>query len=104
MKARSWEITIAPIASAISIATGGAALLWRAFAGVPSADWAYVRPNAALGLMLVGTALWFASEPRQRSSTWVGVACALTLGVLGVVTLAEYVLGVGLGIDDLLVV
>ena len=62
-----------------------------------------MNANTAVGLALASLALWLLAGPatprwRQR----VAFGCALAVAALGAATLTEYLLGTGLGIDELL--
>ena len=60
-------------------------------------------PNTALGLTLAGIALWLLRrEPAPRLRRWFAEAAAGGAAVIGLLTLAEYLLGRDLGIDQLL--
>lgn len=68
-----------------------------------------MQPNAALALALSGIALLVRIPFSSRSPAWIEVirpwlvrACAAVVAVIGVLTLAEYVLGRDFGIDQLL--
>jgi PAS domain S-box-containing protein len=61
-----------------------------------------IRPNAALGFLLCGVALFLLGPARARQGQWqrtLGRACAAAAALLGGLTLLEYVAGVDLGID-----
>jgi len=62
-----------------------------------------MNANAAVGLAMASLALWLLAVPatavlRQR----VALGCALAVAALGAATLTEYLLGMDLGIDQLL--
>ena len=62
-----------------------------------------MKPNTALGFVLLGAALWILrDEHAGRRRKRVAHACAAVALVIGLLALAEYVLGRGLGIDELL--
>lgn len=63
----------------------------------------YMKANSALGFILAGAALALNSTPNVRRWEWfVAHVLAALVTLLGGVTLAEYVLGTNLGIDELL--
>lgn len=67
---------------------------------------ATMKANTALGFVLVGAGLWL-SGPKKASdaSRWnarLATGCAVVLGALGLLTLAEYGFYLDLGIDQLL--
>ena len=63
-----------------------------------------MKPNTALGLVLGGTALAALSDPpdvmRADARRMMGVAAALACALVGLLTLGEYALGTGAGIDQ----
>jgi PAS domain S-box-containing protein len=64
-----------------------------------------IRPNAALGFLLCGVALFLlapASEARRPGALRIGRAGAAAAALLGALTLLEYVAQIDLGIDLLL--
>lgn len=100
--------------AAIATAAGGFAILTSA---IVLAGWfsgnialtavlpggASMKANAAIGILLVGSALCLVV---QQPRTWrlvIARLAALTAALLGVATLAEYRFGWNLGIDELLV-
>jgi hypothetical protein len=62
-----------------------------------------MKPNAALGFILGGVALWSSKKAANDGARRVAVACAAAVTLLGVFTLLQYVTGWNLGIDRLLV-
>jgi PAS domain S-box-containing protein len=61
-------------------------------------------PNTALGIMLCGAALWFDHGGRAKGAKRIEVqVCAGIAGLLGLVTLSQYVLGKDLGVDRLII-
>ena len=62
-----------------------------------------MKANAALGLLLAGTALWLAcagpATPARRRLTWI---CASLLLLLGILTIFEDISGANLHIDEFL--
>jgi|GEM_PF-965452 PAS domain S-box-containing protein len=66
-----------------------------------------MRPNSAVAYIVAGAALWLLRETTYRSRSallWrrVGQAFALLVVALGMVTLSEYVLGINLGVGQLI--
>jgi signal transduction histidine kinase len=73
-------------------------LTWLTTVGIAS-----MKPNTAVGLFLLGLALWqLAVRPGGRAALWTGRAAASAVLVLGLVTMAEYLSGWDPGIDRLL--
>jgi PAS domain S-box-containing protein len=66
-----------------------------------------MKPNAALGFVLAGLALLASSgsfSTRSTRQAGLGRLCALMLGLLGLLSLGEYLTGTSFGIDQLLFV
>jgi len=66
-------------------------------------DWVAMKANTALGFFLAGAALWLKGrEAEQIASPWLRVVPVLsaTVGLLGLLTLLEFILGRDLGIDQ----
>ena len=62
-----------------------------------------MKSNTALGFVLAGLSLWLLqSEQANRGTRRIAQACALTVALLGLLTLSEYLFGWDLGIDQLL--
>ena len=62
-----------------------------------------MKANAAISFVLVGASLILQSEPSPTPrGRWIGRVCALLAVAVGGLTLAEYALGVDVGIDQLL--
>lgn len=63
----------------------------------------YMKANSALGFVFAGAALALNSSPNVRRWEWfVAAALAALVTLVGGLTLAEYLLGADLGIDELL--
>ncbi|MBA2675480.1 ATP-binding protein [Ramlibacter sp.] len=62
----------------------------------------HMKPNTALGLLGAGAALWLALGRRTARTDLLRACIGVALGLLGVATLAQYLAGVNLGIDQLL--
>src|ERR1700675_254482 len=59
--------------------------------------------NTALGILLFGAAVWFNQADQTRGAKRLFVhVCAGIAGLIGVMTLIEYFLGMNLGIDGLI--
>jgi PAS domain S-box-containing protein len=60
-----------------------------------------MKPNDALGLILMGVALWeLRHEPVPRPRRRLGMLCAIGAALIGVASLSEYAFGWDLGIDQ----
>ena len=60
-----------------------------------------MKPNAALGFVFIGVALWFSSlQERTRTAPWVAQSCACVVTIVGGLTTLEYVLGWNPGFDQ----
>jgi len=57
-----------------------------------------MKPNTAVGFILMGASLWLSAAGAQRSAT----ACALIAALLGLFVVVEFLAGWNLGIDELL--
>ncbi len=95
---------VAPVAAAVAAAIGTLVLIgWtldieflkRIVPTLPS-----MKSNTALCLLLSGVALFCASQP--SIPRWVPVAFAAPVLLLGGLTLAEYIAGIDVGIDQML--
>lgn len=62
---------------------------------------ASMKPNTACGFALAGTALVLSTRPGFRALPWLQGGLAGVVSLLGLLTVAEYLLGVDLGIDNL---
>jgi PAS domain S-box-containing protein len=101
-----WIRSVPLVAGACVCMIGGAALVgW--FQDIEilrslSPRWVSMKPNAAVGHLCLGLALLLAATrpPGARALRWLFEITALALGAA---TLAEYALGVDLGIDQLLI-
>ena len=62
-----------------------------------------MKANTAVGLILAGVALWLlGARPTNSRRRFAGRACAATAGLIGGLSLAEYLLDRNLGIDELI--
>ncbi|MEO8348639.1 MAG: PAS domain-containing sensor histidine kinase, partial [Acidobacteriota bacterium] len=62
-----------------------------------------MKANTAASFVLLGVALWLVTSARRdRAVSRIVAAAALVVGLVGAITVAEYVLGRNLGIDQLL--
>ncbi len=65
--------------------------------------WATMKPNTALCFVLIGGALWLLrDESVQRRGHRLGQILALGAALIGFASLVEFLLGVNLGIDELI--
>jgi signal transduction histidine kinase len=62
-----------------------------------------MRANAAGCFILCGVALWLIGRELRGTARGIGQACAVLAALIGLATLAEYLFGINLGIDQLLV-
>ncbi len=63
---------------------------------------ATMKANPALGLVAAGVSLWLVIERPPRRARLVAQVCALTVAMIGLLTLSEYLFSRSLGIDELL--
>src|SRR5258706_11042665 len=62
-----------------------------------------MKPNSAAAFVLAGLSLWLSEAPPSKVGAHrLGALCAMVMGGIGVLTVAEYLLGWDLGIDRLL--
>jgi PAS domain S-box-containing protein len=61
-----------------------------------------MKPNTALSLILSGTSLWSLTRKNQKSYRIIGQACAVSAGLIGLLTLTQHIFGWNLQIDQLL--
>ena len=61
-----------------------------------------MKPNAALGLILIGVSLLAVKASGQNSFRILGQVCAASAALMGLLILSQYVFGWNLGIDQLL--
>jgi signal transduction histidine kinase/CheY-like chemotaxis protein len=59
-----------------------------------------MKPNAALGYITVGLAIFLLRNPRRPWQLYLGRILAASLGLLGLLTLFEVITGISLGIDQ----
>ncbi len=68
-----------------------------------SSSFVTMKPNTALGFVFLGAALWLLQEKRINSwLKYLGWGFATAVMFIGAVTILEHILGVSLGIDELL--
>ncbi|HLB17483.1 MAG TPA: GAF domain-containing protein [Burkholderiales bacterium] len=97
------------VAAVLTSVLGAVVLLGWAF-DIPALkgllpDLATMKPNTALCFVFSGTALWLLSTSSEDTGRWRRrgvVALALAVGLVAVLTLAEYIFALDLGIDRLL--
>lgn len=92
-----------------AMVTGGMVLLGWAFdiaiLKSLSPDWVTMKANTAACFVLTGLSLWLACGKQISSRRrWLGAVLGGTAALIGLATLAEYVLQTDFGIDQLLVV
>ena len=61
-----------------------------------------MKPNAALSLILSGTSLWLVPRKNQKLYRIIGQICAVSAGLIGLLTLSQHVFGWNLRIVQLL--
>lgn len=61
-----------------------------------------MRANAAVCFILCGAALWLMGRELRGAARGIGRVCAVLAVLIGLATLAEYLFGIDLGIDQLL--
>src|SRR5262245_48577809 len=102
--------TVSRVSAAISAAAGLVVLFGWAFDIYSivniSPGLATMKVNTSIAFTLLGVALWLANlQPgvkRKKVLTRVYQACAVAVGLIGVLTLSEYVFG-GPRIDNLII-
>ncbi|MEO7478613.1 MAG: PAS domain S-box protein [Lysobacteraceae bacterium] len=93
----------------LALALLGAAVLFGWFFDIPllksiRTDWVSMKTNTALGFALSGVALWqLRFQALQGWRFRLVQACAVSAALIGLLTLAEYIAGWQLGIDNLLI-
>ncbi|OGQ87404.1 MAG: hypothetical protein A2512_01570 [Deltaproteobacteria bacterium RIFOXYD12_FULL_56_24] len=96
------------LAGLLSVFAGGLVILGWAFdiTGIKSLspDWVSVKANTALGFILAGSALLLSSLPSSTLSIRLARLCALLCGLIGLLTLAEYLFAWNPGFDQWLFV
>jgi PAS domain S-box-containing protein len=101
--ARKWDL--ARLASALAIVTGVLVLVgWGADIVIFKSilpEWGQMKPNTAVGIILIGVSLLLVGR-REGPSRRLGYALAGIAGLLGGGTLAQYLFGWNLGIDEIL--
>jgi PAS domain S-box-containing protein len=63
-----------------------------------------MKPNAALSLILTGVSLWSLPRKNQNVCRIIGEVCAVSAGLIGLLTLSQHIFGWNLQIDQLLFV
>ena len=61
-----------------------------------------MKANASVCFILFGAALWLMGRESRGIARGIGQACAVLVALIGLATLAEYLFGIDLGIDQLL--
>jgi two-component system cell cycle sensor histidine kinase/response regulator CckA len=106
MEPRAKTAAIARAGALLSIAVGGLGLLgWLLGLGVLRSvvpGWVSIRPVTALALVLLGASLWPEQQGTAAPRPGIRHAMALIAGLAGLLSLVEYVFGIDLGIDRLL--
>jgi PAS domain S-box-containing protein len=102
---RSRPHPIPAVAGAFSLVVGILVLLGWAVDSIPLKSLVpgliSMKPNAALGFVLIGGALWFSSSPeRTRAAPRMAKNCAFAATIIGVLTIMEYLLGWNPGFDQ----
>ena len=102
-----WTKLLPPILGAVVIIIGTANIFGWLFNSTVlmsvNASFVSMKPNTAVGLMLLGTSLFSARfMPNLRSFRFVVGALPLLAVALGALTLLEYILTIEFGIDELL--
>ena len=99
-------LAVARIAAIMAIAVAVTVLFgWLIDSPALSAFWpgaVAMKTNAAIGVVLTGTAVLLKADNTRRLRFLVGDVLGLTCAVIGLITLAEYVTGWHPGIDELL--
>ena len=98
---------LATAAAVLPILVGSGALIgWlRDISALTSVvpGWPSMKVNTALGFALAGISLWISITPDAGHTTrLVGAACAVVVGLIGLLTLTEYILNRDFGIDQIL--
>src|SRR5689334_21834593 len=98
---------IARTCSVIVIAIGGMGIVGLAFevgaltSGIPGL--VSIKINTAVAFVVAGSSLLLQMRPpTPQHSTWAGRACGLAVAVIGGATLFEYISGVDLHIDQII--
>ena len=94
------------LVAALAVALGGAVLTgWALNIGVLKSvlpGWVTMKPNTALCFMLVGLGLGLGLRQSPGAGVFLSRLCLLLTGLIGLLSLGEYVLGRNLGIDQVL--
>ena len=96
--------TIPLLVAALSVFIGGVVLVGWAF-DIPALrsilpGWAPMKANSALGFILAGAALLSSSLPSSTLSARLARLCTLLCGLIGLLTLGEYLFAWNLGFDQ----
>lgn len=97
-----------PLVTAACVVAIGVAVLLGWYRGIEalrtvSPQFVSMKTNAATGLVLLGLALMLATAPQRSVIRLLRWAFELTAFAVGLLTVVEYVAGIDLGIDQLLV-
>ncbi|MCF3650964.1 PAS domain-containing protein [Synoicihabitans lomoniglobus] len=97
----------ATVISMLAVAVGSLVIMgWQfdiPFLKSLSSGLVTMKFNTALSVLCSGLALWFLrDETAPRRSHRIGTGCALVVVIIALLTLAEYVWGLNLGIDEII--
>ncbi|MCX6917313.1 MAG: PAS domain S-box protein, partial [Verrucomicrobia bacterium] len=97
---------VARLAALLAICVGGSVLIgWLFDVGSLKSlhpTWVSMKANAAVCFLLSGLALWLMQRLPSPAQTAISRACAGLVVLIGALTLAEYLFGWDLGLDQLL--
>ena len=101
----SRAVIIPRIAAATAVVVGAVALVgWAVDLQILTSivpGLSSMKANTAAAFMLAGTSLWLSGAPSEAGIR-TAAACAAAVGMIGLLTLSEYLFGWDLGIDQLL--